>query len=232
MPSLQVGARLSLFDTHTCAISQYQFPRVCNHVLVTNALLYVCIYFVVVTIPVPPPPEKKQKTYWGKKKKKTLPLQAGARLSLPLDMHNLFKISSRVVCFSCEYIPYFTSFVTTLLCMQKKKKLLSFQAGARLSLSIKEVDQTTGEDLMPGRGHEAAAKLADELKSNPSGPGGGGGKAASNPLHPGLTQEKLRAMEAEEEVCMWYNRSGSPDKAVVVGAAAGNCRLMWGSRLS
>ncbi|CAM9955713.1 unnamed protein product, partial [Ectocarpus sp. 12 AP-2014] len=73
------------------------------------------------------------------------------------------------------------------------------QAGARLSLSIKEVDQTTGEDLMPGRGHEAAAKLADELKSNPSGPGGGGAKAASNPLHPGLTQEKLRAMEAEEE---------------------------------
>ena len=76
------------------------------------------------------------------------------------------------------------------------------QAGARLSLSIKEVDQTTGEDLMPGRGHEAAAKLADELKSNPSGPAGAaaGGKAASNPLHPGLTQERLRAMEAEEEV--------------------------------
>ena len=54
---------------------------------------------------------------------------------------------------------------------------------------------------MPGRGHEAAAKLADELKSNPSAPAGAaGGKAASNPLHPGLTQERLRAMEAEEEV--------------------------------
>lgn len=53
---------------------------------------------------------------------------------------------------------------------------------------------------MPGRGHEAAAKLADELKSNPSGPAGAGGKSASNPLHPGLTQERLRAMEAEEEV--------------------------------
>ncbi|CAN0484444.1 unnamed protein product, partial [Hapterophycus canaliculatus] len=70
--------------------------------------------------------------------------------------------------------------------------------GVRLSLSIKEVDQSTGEDLMPGRGHEAAAKLADELKSNPSGPAAAG-KAASNPLHPGLTQERLRAMEAEEE---------------------------------
>ncbi|CAM9814228.1 unnamed protein product, partial [Scytosiphon promiscuus] len=82
-----------------------------------------------------------------------------------------------------------------------KVKVIS-SAGARLSLSIKEVDQSTGEDLMPGRGHEAAAKLADELKSNPSGPAGGGaaaGKAASNPLHPGLTQERLRAMEAEEE---------------------------------
>ena len=59
---------------------------------------------------------------------------------------------------------------------------------------------------MPGRGHEAAAKLAEELKSNPSGPAGGGaagGKLASNPLHPGLTQERLRAMEAEEEVRMW-----------------------------
>ena len=53
---------------------------------------------------------------------------------------------------------------------------------------------------MPGRGHEAAAKLAEELKSNPSGPAGGGGagsKLASNPLHPGLTQERLRAREAE-----------------------------------
>lgn len=68
-------------------------------------------------------------------------------------------------------------------------------------MSIKEVDQKTGEDLMPGRGHEAAAKMADELKSNPSGPApGGGAKGASNPLHPGMTQEKLRAMEAEEEV--------------------------------
>ena len=59
---------------------------------------------------------------------------------------------------------------------------------------------------MPGRGHEAAAKLAEELKSNPSGPAGGGGagsKLASNPLHPGLTQERLRAMEAEEEVRTW-----------------------------
>lgn len=59
---------------------------------------------------------------------------------------------------------------------------------------------------MPGRGHEAAAKLAEELKSNPSGPAGGGGagsKLASNPLHPGLTQERLRAMEAEEEVRVW-----------------------------
>lgn len=74
-----------------------------------------------------------------------------------------------------------------------KVKVIS-SAGARLSLSIKEVDQKTGEDLMPGRGHEAAAKLADDLKSNPSGPTGG-----SNPVHPGLTQEKLRAMEAEEE---------------------------------
>lgn len=91
-----------------------------------------------------------------------------------------------------------------------KKKTCVFtythQAGARLSLSIKEVDQTTGEDLMPGRGHEAAAKLADELKSNPSGPAGAaaGGKAASNPLHPGLTQERLRAMEAEEEVIFFF----------------------------
>lgn len=78
------------------------------------------------------------------------------------------------------------------------------KAGGRLGLSIKEVDQKTGEDLLPERGREAAAKLANELTSNPSGPGGDGasGSAASNPLHPGMTQERLRAMEAEEEVCV------------------------------
>lgn len=71
-------------------------------------------------------------------------------------------------------------------------------------MSIKEVDQATGEDLMPSRGREAAAALADELKSNPCGPAGGGkSSAASNPLHPGMTQERLRAMEAEEEVRCW-----------------------------
>lgn len=74
---------------------------------------------------------------------------------------------------------------------------LLWQAGGRLSLSIREVDQATGEDLMPGRGHEASAKLADELKSNPSGPANG---RMSNPVHPGMTQERLKAMEAEEEV--------------------------------
>lgn len=62
---------------------------------------------------------------------------------------------------------------------------------------------------MPERGQEASAKLVDELKSNPSGPAGsaaggegasGGKLAGSNPLHPGMTQERLLAMEAEEEV--------------------------------
>ena len=69
------------------------------------------------------------------------------------------------------------------------------------------MDQKTGEDLLPERGREAAAKLAGELTSNPSGPGGAGNGipgpgalAASNPLHPGMTQERLKAMEAEEEV--------------------------------
>lgn len=64
------------------------------------------------------------------------------------------------------------------------------------------MDQATGEDLMPARGRESAASLADKLKSNPSGPGVGTKLAASNPLHPGMTQERLRAMEAEEEVCV------------------------------
>ena len=42
-------------------------------------------------------------------------------------------------------------------------------AGTKIALSMKEVDQTTGEDLLPARSKEAVAKLTADL-SNPTRP--------------------------------------------------------------
>ncbi|GAB5035236.1 atp-dependent helicase, partial [Nannochloropsis oceanica] len=55
-----------------------------------------------------------------------------------------------------------------------KVKVISI-TGSKLSLSMKEVEQKTGEDLMPQRSAAGIAKAQAELRSNPTGPGGGGG---------------------------------------------------------
>mmetsp|Transcript_9795 Transcript_9795/g.12843 ORF Transcript_9795/g.12843 Transcript_9795/m.12843 type:complete len:1251 (+) Transcript_9795:39-3791(+) len=75
-----------------------------------------------------------------------------------------------------------------------KVKVISM-AGSRVSLSIKEVDQKTGQDLLPERSLEAQKMLAEEEEraSNPTNP------AASNPINPGVDNEELRQREAEEE---------------------------------
>ncbi len=70
-------------------------------------------------------------------------------------------------------------------------------AGSRLSLSMKEVDQNTGEDLMPQRGMEAEIARSDSMRANPSRPLGGEDSVVE--LHPGMTKARLREMEAAEE---------------------------------
>lgn len=69
--------------------------------------------------------------------------------------------------------------------------------GSRLSLSMKEVDQRTGEDLMPQRGREAQAALADEMRVNPAAPSERG--AGASMLHPGMSQARLKEIEAAED---------------------------------
>jgi ATP-dependent RNA helicase DHX8/PRP22 len=63
-----------------------------------------------------------------------------------------------------------------------KVKVISM-AGTKLSLSMKDVDQATGADLLPMRSKEGMAKMGEELRSNPAEP------THSNPINPGV--EKL-----------------------------------------
>jgi hypothetical protein len=54
---------------------------------------------------------------------------------------------------------------------QKVKVKIISMVGTKMALSMKEVDQTTGEDLLPQRSKDAMAKLTSDL-SNPSRPPG------------------------------------------------------------
>eukprot|EP01041_Mallomonas_annulata_P002732 gene2732-5380_t len=74
-----------------------------------------------------------------------------------------------------------------------KVKVISI-AGQKLSLSMKEVNQNTGEDLLPERSKESLAKLAVDL-SNPQRPLD---SANSNPINRGVDMKKLREQDMDE----------------------------------
>lgn len=73
-----------------------------------------------------------------------------------------------------------------------KVKVISI-AGSKMSLSMKEVDQTTGEDLLPSRSKDALASLTSNL-SNPVRPAGEGA-----PINAGVNMRLLREQELEDE---------------------------------
>jgi ATP-dependent RNA helicase DHX8/PRP22 len=72
-----------------------------------------------------------------------------------------------------------------------KVKVISI-AGSKMALSMKEVDQTTGEDLLPQRSRDSLAKLNAEL-ANPSRP------AEAHPINLGVDMKKLREMDADDD---------------------------------
>jgi len=84
-----------------------------------------------------------------------------------------------------------------------KVKVISI-AGSKMALSMKEVDQQTGEDLLPERSKAAMAKLSQEMR-NPSRPaaGGGGGEGDGSrdaePINAGVDMQKLRAQAMYDE---------------------------------
>ena len=74
-----------------------------------------------------------------------------------------------------------------------KVKVISI-AGQKLALSMKEVDQKTGEDLLPERSREMLAKISSEL-SNPTKP-----SDISNPInYQGVDMKRLRDAEYEND---------------------------------
>jgi ATP-dependent RNA helicase DHX8/PRP22 len=73
-----------------------------------------------------------------------------------------------------------------------KVKIISI-TGSKISLSMKEVDQSTGQDLNPSRSTAGLAQAAETLR-NPSRPN------AVNPINPGVDMEAFkRKMDDEEE---------------------------------
>lgn len=79
---------------------------------------------------------------------------------------------------------------------QVKVKVISI-TGSKMALSMKEVDQTTGADLLPERSKESMATLAAEMR-NPSRPLSESG-SYSNPINTGVDMRKLREQDAEAE---------------------------------
>lgn len=73
-----------------------------------------------------------------------------------------------------------------------KVKIISI-TGSKVSLSMKEVDQATGEDLNPNRSTIGLAQAADDLR-NPNRPSGG-----ANPINPGVDMEAFRRKMDEDE---------------------------------
>ena len=76
-------------------------------------------------------------------------------------------------------------------------KVLSIKHG-KIVLSLKDVDQKTGEDLMPHRSL-AASSLPDSRMTAPT----------RDVVHPGLDVERLKQREAEEQAASMFKASGS-----------------------
>ena len=90
---------------------------------------------------------------------------------------------------------------------QVKVKVISM-VGSKMALSMKEVDQTTGADLLPSRSKDALAKLSSDL-TNPMRPQ----DSLSNPINAGVDMRLLREKEMEEETGGRHNkkRIASPE---------------------
>mmetsp|Transcript_7755 Transcript_7755/g.15640 ORF Transcript_7755/g.15640 Transcript_7755/m.15640 type:complete len:1328 (-) Transcript_7755:1924-5907(-) len=72
--------------------------------------------------------------------------------------------------------------------------------GGKIMLSIKDVDQKTGRDLMPHRATAASDVVGGKSDRIASGMGAHASSSASSAVvHPGLDMEALRRREAEEE---------------------------------
>lgn len=76
-----------------------------------------------------------------------------------------------------------------------KVKVISM-VGSKIGLSMKEVDQSTGQDLFPERSKHAASQLQDNTDSS--------GKKShldtySNPINTGVDMKKFRETEIEEQ---------------------------------
>lgn len=79
---------------------------------------------------------------------------------------------------------------------QKVKVKIISMVGSKMALSMKEVDQQTGEDLLPQRSRETLAKLNSDLSNPPRPVGDREGMGAMNL---GVDIKKLRAQEDEDE---------------------------------
>ena len=73
-----------------------------------------------------------------------------------------------------------------------KVKVISI-TGTKLSLSMKEVDQNTGRDLLPERSKEALSKMAQDLSTQRS------LDSISNPINKGVDMKLLREKDLEDE---------------------------------
>ena len=80
---------------------------------------------------------------------------------------------------------------------QKVKVKIISMVGSKMALSMKEVDQTTGEDLLPQRSRETLTKLNSDL-SNPSRPVGDR-NSAMGAMNLGIDIKKLREQEDDDE---------------------------------
>ncbi len=88
------------------------------------------------------------------------------------------------------------------------------RGGGRIMLSLKDVDQTTGKDLMPHR-----ARASAEFEAKPS--SGNTASASSAVVHPGLDVAALRKREEEEEASRKAKLSGLDNTYVAPSARQG-----------
>jgi ATP-dependent RNA helicase DHX8/PRP22 len=79
-----------------------------------------------------------------------------------------------------------------------KVKVISL-IGSKMALSMKEVDQSSGQDLLPERSSEALRKAAESMSNPTRHAGGAQTGSGSKGITYGVDVNKLRAQEVEEE---------------------------------
>jgi ATP-dependent RNA helicase DHX8/PRP22 len=88
-----------------------------------------------------------------------------------------------------------------------KVKVISI-TGNKMALSMKEVDQNTGADLLPERSKETMARLQQEMR-NPSRPAGG--DTGNGPINAGVDMAKLREQQMHDEKNVRRKKLSSPE---------------------